>query len=40
MRWLDKSENLYDKLLIPVQRENEIVVERTVNAQITIGRGN
>lgn len=36
---VEKSENLHDKLLIPVKRENEIIVERTVNAKITIGRG-
>ena len=36
---LQKSENLHDKLLIPVERENEITVERTVGAKITIGRG-
>jgi hypothetical protein len=34
------STNLKDKLLIPVQRENEIVVERTVGAVITVSRGN
>ena len=36
---LDRSENLKDKLLIPVQRNNEIMVERTVGARVTIGRG-
>ncbi|MCK5111885.1 MAG: inverse autotransporter beta domain-containing protein [Arcobacteraceae bacterium] len=36
---LTTSTSLHDKLLIPVKRENEIVVEKTISAKITIGRG-
>ena len=33
------SEDLHDRLLIPVKRENEIIVEKTISSTITIGRG-
>jgi hypothetical protein len=34
------SKSLQDRLLIPVKRENKIIVEKTISAKITISRGN
>jgi hypothetical protein len=34
------ANSLQDRLLIPVKRENKIIVEKTVSAKITIARGN
>ena len=36
---LDRSDNLYDKLLIPVKRENKIVVERKSGLFVVVKRG-
>ena len=36
---IKKSENLSDKLLIPVKRENEIVIEKTTGFTVAIKRG-
>ncbi len=33
------SQDLTQRLLIPVKRENEIVVEKTISAKITVARG-
>jgi hypothetical protein len=34
------ANSLQDRLLIPVKRENKIIVEKTISAKITISRGN
>lgn len=36
---MEQSSDLHDRLLIPVKREHDLIIEKSVNANIKIGRG-